>query len=1202
MKISKKLLSIFLTICLIVGFLPVEAMANFDPIIGATGILGQVLNEDSGQPPESVIATLRYDDESSDIFDVTARCEVDSDGKFQFTYHDEGGAFPAGNYTLTFTSSYYMTKTVPVQITGDSGSEIVQVYLTPGGSIFGTVTDAETGAALSGVTVSAVSNGAVTQTDDTDATGKYCLKVKAGTYTIEFFKTNYQTVSLTRSFGPGGDVHFGEDDVQLIPGEDNHPEIIASGDCGDNLFWSLDVDGRLIVSGMGEMEYSPWRDYSKSIKTVIIADGITNIDSYAFSRCSNLTSIVIPNSVCNIGYYAFQECTNLSQLTLPDSLIEIDSGAFASSGLTNIVIPQGASINYSSGIFSNCQKLEQATILGNITHIEENVFRDCVSLTNVIIPDSVTSIGVRAFSGCSKLANIKLPNKLVNIENSAFYGCGLTNIIVPNGVTHIGNYTFSGCSELVNVTLPNGLTDIGEGAFKYCRKLISIIIPPCITEIKDDTFFTCDLSKGITIPRGVTKIGNDVFVNCNFSSITIPDTITYIGISAFSPCNELKHVYYSGSEGQWQAIVMYGDNDDLTSATIHYNSAGNIQYGVDNKVIKSTDVLEKYADDWYTAYTNYTEAVEKALQNFAASSQPSRAEVIAQQKQTMMEEDAKTGWRGTKYIYSPAGFFNDEVKDAAYEALATFLYDKISATPSLNLSNIKPTDMSGPKLVNKVYNAIGSDSAKYTFGKVTVKIATSGIGQIGFGLLTCSAPGMMMSEDYALCSSTEKCNEAIRSFMREMMGLENAALWEVVNATCKDILGQPLDKLTEKYLSKYINSHFSKLPKNIGNLASTLNSCYNYYQYVKKIVGWANADTAPENILAAMQGFEFTDSTVSDSAAKKSLKLLSKATSNLNYAYLYYLNGTLDESKIVTWWNNTKIWLDDIKQKFTITCPVNITVYNSAGSPIGYVGEDDIWCDENLLHIEESGGAKIIYAFTDDTLSFGITGNEYGTMGFSAETYDEKGQPLGRTNFYDLPLAPDTAISAIDTAGNASGGAIYSLTVDGTTVQADEVLLPEKNGEAEIICTSTDGGSVNGAGIYVRGDATVLHAQPEDGYTFVGWYQENTLVETSRIYEFTARENLTLQAKFAAVNTAPISVWLTEDRSVANWTDSNDLLAEGAVIFAATCNSSGKMTDVAYGVLGDGSIMFNKELSTGWEIFFLAPNTYVPLCEKVVLQ
>ena len=59
-----------------------------------------------------------------------------------------------------------------------------------------------------------------------------------------------------------------------------------------------------------------------------IPDGVTNIGSFAFYGCSNLTSIVIPDSVKSIGDCAFDGCTGLTSISIPNSVTSIGNNAF----------------------------------------------------------------------------------------------------------------------------------------------------------------------------------------------------------------------------------------------------------------------------------------------------------------------------------------------------------------------------------------------------------------------------------------------------------------------------------------------------------------------------------------------------------------------------------------------------------------------------------------------------------------------------------------------------------------------------------------------------------------------------------------------------------------------------------------------------------------------------------------------------------
>ena len=107
-------------------------------------------------------------------------------------------------------------------------------------------------------------------------------------------------------------------------------------------------DGTLTISGTGNMDnYShesglpPWYSLRKSIKRVVISDGVTSIGEQAFSGCLNLTSVAIPNSVTTIDDAAFCGCL-LTSVTIPASVKEVGNSAFyACDSLETIYYPAG---------------------------------------------------------------------------------------------------------------------------------------------------------------------------------------------------------------------------------------------------------------------------------------------------------------------------------------------------------------------------------------------------------------------------------------------------------------------------------------------------------------------------------------------------------------------------------------------------------------------------------------------------------------------------------------------------------------------------------------------------------------------------------------------------------------------------------------------------------------------------------------------
>lgn len=116
--------------------------------------------------------------------------------------------------------------------------------------------------------------------------------------------------------------YSGNDEFVFLINSTDDPTV-KSGKCGDNVFWILDNDGTLTISGTGKMynqnkNYNP--EYKEYAKKVIISEGVTEIGSYVFSHCYNITDITMTNSVDSIGKCAFYYCTSLKNIVLSDNI------------------------------------------------------------------------------------------------------------------------------------------------------------------------------------------------------------------------------------------------------------------------------------------------------------------------------------------------------------------------------------------------------------------------------------------------------------------------------------------------------------------------------------------------------------------------------------------------------------------------------------------------------------------------------------------------------------------------------------------------------------------------------------------------------------------------------------------------------------------------------------------------------------------
>ena len=221
------------------------------------------------------------------------------------------------------------------------------------------------------------------------------------------------------------------------------------------------------------------------LSKVIIPETVTDIDGYAFYRCTNLQEVNIPKSVKSINNLTFY-FTKLKSIVIPEGVDSIGRGAFMGTYIDSIAIP--ASVRYmfntdksvdggncfESIIGTNWIAVDDGNTVydsrGNCNAIIETATNRLVKgCCNTIIPDGIKIIGKRAFDYAYYSQDRKNDYSWQN------YGIGKYAVALPRSVVEIGEEAFYECNELGKIVIPGKVRKIGDRAFYGCSGMDSIV-------------------------------------------------------------------------------------------------------------------------------------------------------------------------------------------------------------------------------------------------------------------------------------------------------------------------------------------------------------------------------------------------------------------------------------------------------------------------------------------------------------------------------------------------------------------------------------------------------------------------------------------------------------------------------------------------------------------------------------------------------
>ncbi len=99
----------------------------------------------------------------------------------------------------------------------------------------------------------------------------------------------------------------------------------------------------------------------------------------------------------------------------------------------------------------------------------------------------------------------------------------------------------------------------------------------------------------------------------------------------------------------------------------------------------------------------------------------------------------------------------------------------------------------------------------------------------------------------------------------------------------------------------------------------------------------------------------------------------------------------------------------------------------------------------------------------------------------------------------------NVTVTGFELVGDKSENYVVTTTELNTTIATDNVVT---------VTVTADGGTVTGAGSYIKGNSVTVIATPIRGFAFTGWQEGETTVSTDATYTFVADADKELVAKF----------------------------------------------------------------------------------------
>ena len=850
---------------------------------------------------------------------------------------------------------------------------------------------------------------------------------------------------------------------------------LTSGTCGDNLTWTLDDDGVLTISGVGKAGSLDGFNYDEYVSKIVVNEGVRSMSLWRLT--DHLKEIEILSSEFESLYGIMGSIESLEKITVTSTnknMCCVD-GVLYNKGMTEIIL-------YPYGL-DNKEYIVPETIKEldvDNEHLEKIVFHDkvtrislvCPNLKELKTPDSVTYLSVYV-EDISKLA----------LYEDGLYYIGSNN----NPYKFLVDYdeSISEVEDSLEIKISNR-TEIISCGF-YLPKLKELIVPDNVRVVQS-LVDNCENLEKITLGKGVEEIQSI----CNgympkLAEINIYEGAKYVAPYAISVHGGMGSVGDTeiGSGSVSLSAPIYDnlkplDIDDTAGSfyylgnrtnpyiTLFVMENGSREYEKENLILPGglktiAIVNNRYEEDNQTKYTD--------------SFFPNMKTIQIPESLTYISEGAFYGSENLTDVYyagSKSEWEEIEICEGNEDLLNANIHFGKKDVQEVTVANIPAkTYGDGDFTIDVTDNSIALGALTYTSSNTDVaEIAADGtvtVKAAGTANITVSRAGNEQYADFSVTKPLTVNKKAITVTAKSYTIRQN----NVVPTLEYDITAGELvsgDSITGTLSVNADGTRLGEFDITQGTLTAGANYALTFVKGKLTVV-----DKTPQEIVVATIG----EKTYGD--ADFAVSVTPDATANLS-AFAYASSNT------------------DVAE---ISADGTITIKGA--------GETDITVTEpgNADYAVFTNTQKLVVNKKDITVT---------SVDLDAKTAVLDGVLSGDTavalNFDKLNLEIIDAVDETTSNVKVTGFELTGEKSDNYTVTTTELNTTITTDNVAAITATADGGTVTGAGSYIKGSTVTVVATPTRGFVFNGWMVGNETVSTNTTYTFVANENTDLVAKF----------------------------------------------------------------------------------------